>query len=82
MNKLNDFPDISRSLQKMLLQDKLDEINEDTILGFAISNARLNKRPLQEIAETIMSQYNDSPAVVLSVVPQETIDLIKKIYYK
>ena len=76
------LPDLGRSFAKMKLQDQLDAIDDRTILGFAISHARLNKRPLQEISETIWSQYQDSPAVVLWIVPQETIDLIKKIYYK
>lgn len=81
MSNLQELPDLSRSFAKMKLQDQLDAIDDRTMLGFAISNARLNKRPLQLIAQTIMEQYHASPDVILSVVPQETIDLIKKIYY-
>ena len=82
MNTFKSFPDLGRSFAKFKLQDQLDTISDNTILGYCIRLARMNKRPLQEIAETIWSQYNDSPSVVLDVVPQETIDLIKVIYHK
>ena len=80
METYKSFPDLGRSFAKMRLQDQLDAIPDNTFLGYSIRNARIEKRPLQEIAETILSQYNDAPGIVLDVVPQETINLIKQIY--
>jgi hypothetical protein len=80
MNQLKELPDLSRSFLKLKLQEKLDLVSDQTIFGHCIRYARLTKQPLHQIAETILSQYQDAPHVVLDVVPQETIDLIKKIY--
>jgi hypothetical protein len=80
MQTYNNFPDLAKSFAKMKLQDHLDQITDSSILGLCIQTARMNKEPLQKIAETIMDGYRDCPSIVLTVVPQETIDLIKSIY--
>jgi hypothetical protein len=81
MKHLNDFPDLSISFAKMKLQDKFDEVPDNTILGFAIRNARINKRHLQTISSDVMEAYYDNPKAVVDIVGQDTIDLIRKIYY-
>jgi hypothetical protein len=82
MNKLQDFPDLALSLKKLRLSIELDAISDQSILGYCVRLALMNKQPLKQIADTILDQYNDSPSVVLDVVPQQTIDLIKQIYNK
>jgi hypothetical protein len=82
MRDLKELPDLSRSFAKMKLQDQLDAISDRTIFGLCIRSARMRKQPLQLIAQEIMEQFRDNPPVVLNVVGQETIDLIKRIYYE
>jgi hypothetical protein len=77
----NPFPDLGLGFQRMKVQDKLMEVSTESIIGYSIHDALNKKRPLNDIMKMIMDQYYDSPNTLLDVVPQETIDLIKTVYY-
>jgi hypothetical protein len=81
MNQLKELPDLSRSLQKMKLQDQLDMVSDRTIFGSCIRSARMRKQPLELIAKEIMEQFADNPTAVTDVVGEETLNLITRIYY-
>jgi hypothetical protein len=79
---MRNLPDLGGMFLQLRLRDKLEEVYPESLLGFAIHNALDNKVKLGDICEMVLSQYNDCPHVVLNVVPQDTIDLMAKIYYR
>jgi len=82
VRELKDFPDLSPAINVMKLQDRLNEVKDNTILGYAIRNAMDNHRPLKAIASNIYEAYLDNPPCILNIVGEEAIDLIKALYHK
>jgi hypothetical protein len=79
---LKDFPDLGKSFQLLKLADKLDAVDhEKTLIGYCIGYARLQKRPLREIAQNVFDAYTDNPIRIVNIVGQDTIDLIAQIFY-
>lgn len=75
--KENDqFPRLS--FEAMKIRDRLKLVSDQSILGFSIRLALVNKHSNAVIFKTIADAYHDSPEVALDVVDQETIDLIHK----
>jgi len=80
MQTFNNFADLGKSFAQMKLQDELDAITDQSIMGLCIKAARMNKKPLHEIAATILCAYEDNPVATLNVVGDEAMRLIRSIY--
>jgi len=66
--------------EALKLHNKLSAIDRTSFIGLSIQVAIENKRPIKEIAMTVLEHYQDAPRSILRVIPQDTIDLIKRIY--
>lgn len=78
--KTASFPDITPTLAKMKIHDHLSLIHDNTLLGTVIQFGLRNKS-LDDLCKIILGQYQDDPKDVLFVVGEETINLIKRIYF-
>jgi hypothetical protein len=79
---MNNLPDLGGMFAQMKLRDKLFQVSPESLIGLSIHLALEKKEPLGSICKTILTHYEDQPSVMLDVVPQDTIDLIKRIYSK
>lgn len=82
MGQLTKLPDLAASFARMKLIDKLREVVPNSIYGCTIHYALDNHKPLRDLLKIIMEAYEQTPGEVLDAIPQDTIDLIKKIYQK
>jgi len=74
------FPNLGRSFQLMKLQDQLDAISDQSIMGLCIKSAMMKKTPLRIIARTIIDSYHHNPTATINIVGDETISLIWSLY--
>jgi len=80
--KLKSFPDLGGMFNQLKIWDKLREIPDKTLLGAHIRLSIEAAKPLGEILDEIMEYYTADRNAVLSVIPQDTIDIIKQLLSK
>lgn len=80
--KLKSFPDLGGMFSQFKIWDKLREIPDKTLLGAHIRLSIEAAKPLGEILPEIMEYYAADQEAVLSVISQDTIDMIKQLLQK
>lgn len=80
--KLKSFPDLGGMFIQFKIWDKLREIPDITLLGAHIRLSIEAAKPLGEILDEIMEYYAADQEAVLSVISQDTIDMIKQLLQK
>lgn len=69
--KFTTLPDLSESFRKMKLLIQLErDINTDTILGYALKLAFMDKTPPAEILATMKSWLEDNPKALQNVLEE------------
>lgn len=76
---MKNLPDLGGMFQQMKLRDKLEQVSDQSILGYTILLALQNGKPLGIILTTIMDAYHDNPNVVSDIVGVDTMKMIKEL---
>jgi hypothetical protein len=75
MPTLNNLPDLARSLKKVKFSIELENVPENTILGFAIKNG-LRRKEINGVMQLIVDSAKDNRSIVEDLVG---VELLKEI---
>ena len=75
------FPDIPGIIKQMDIRLKLENISDNSLLGYSIRMALMNKKPNEVIFKTILDAYRDNPEGTLDVIPKPIIDSLRALYH-
>jgi aryl-alcohol dehydrogenase-like predicted oxidoreductase len=76
---LTSLPDLARSLKRLkTLIDLQNEVNTDTIFGYAVKKGFIDKEPPSVIIGMIKDQLKDNREAVTNCIPEDIVKAIEE----
>ena len=78
MKTIKELPDLAKPLKQMDVMLQLERyVDDQTLLGYSIKKAFIDKAPLGEIAKMIKDQLRDNRQAVINCIPARVVQLIE-----